>query len=183
MSQGLATRTKRPPRVKLVGTILALVQLESGRQIQARIHQLSVTGGLLYLEDPLNEAIKVELAFHIGSSTVRAKAVMLFPMWATQGYLQPFEFVDLAEEDKQKLAADLQTFLEQAASAQAARPAPLEAPPTEIQAPEPEEDVYTSIEAADTSTPVEVVQGDPEAGSSSGLDTEMAGDALPPSAE
>ena len=150
MSQGLATRTKRPPRVKLVGTILALVQLESGRQIQARVHQLSVTGGLLYLEDPLNEAIKVELAFHIGSSTVRSRAVMLFPMWATQGYLQPFEFIDLAEEDKLKLAADLQTFLEQAASAQTAKAvAPLEVSLTEIQTTEPEKDVYTSIEADD----------------------------------
>jgi len=36
---------------------------------------------------------------------------MLFPMWATQGCLQPFEFADLREEDRQKLESDLQHFL------------------------------------------------------------------------
>jgi hypothetical protein len=36
---------------------------------------------------------------------------MLFPMWATQGCLQPFEFADLGEEDRQKLEADLHQLL------------------------------------------------------------------------
>jgi hypothetical protein len=103
---------RRAPRVKLAGTVLALVRLESGRHVRAKLHQLSITGGLLLLENPLDEAIKVEVIFHVGSCTVRSKAAMLFPMWATQGCLQPFEFTELGEENRRKLETDLQKLLE-----------------------------------------------------------------------
>ena len=102
---------RRAPRIKLAGTILALLRLENGRQIRARLHQLSFTGGLLQLDKPLDEGIKVEVMFHVGGSTIRNKAAMLFPMWATQGCLQPFEFTDLGKEDRAKLAAHLQKLL------------------------------------------------------------------------
>lgn len=104
--------TPRAPRVKLAGTVLSLVRLENGRQTRGKLHQLSVTGGLLHLEQPLDEGIKVELIFHVGESTVRSKARMLFPMWATQGCLQPFEFSDLDEEDRCNLGVDLQRLLD-----------------------------------------------------------------------
>ena len=68
------------------------------------------------LENPLDEGIKVEVMFHVGSCTVRSNAVMLFPMWATQGCIQPFEFSDLADDDRSKLEADLQKYLDQAAN-------------------------------------------------------------------
>ncbi len=106
-----ANDERRAPRVKLAGTILALVRLENGRQIRARLHQLSFTGGLLHLDAPLDEGIKAEVMFHVGGSTIRSKAAMLFPMWATQGCLQPFEFTDLGEDDRLKLKADLERFL------------------------------------------------------------------------
>jgi hypothetical protein len=106
-----ANDERRAPRVKLAGTILALVRLENGRQIRARLHQLSFTGGLLHLDAPLDEGIKAEVMFHIGGSTIRSKAAMLFPMWATQGCLQPFEFADLGEDDRLKLKAALERFL------------------------------------------------------------------------
>jgi hypothetical protein len=67
------------------------------------------------LETPLDEGIKVEVIFHVGSSTVRSKARMLFPMWATQGYLQPFEFDELDEEDRCNLGVDLQRLLDSSA--------------------------------------------------------------------
>jgi hypothetical protein len=103
--------TTRAPRVKLAGTVLVLLLLENGRQLRGRLHQLSVTGGQLHLDQPLDEGIKVELVFHVGKSTVRSKARMLFPMWATQGCLQPFRFDDLSEQDSGKLQADLQQLL------------------------------------------------------------------------
>lgn len=109
--------TPRAPRVKLAGTVLSLVRLENGRQTRGKLHQLSITGGLLHLETPLDEGIKVEVIFHVGSSTVRCKATMLFPMWATQGYLQPFEFSDLGEEERSNLQADLQQLLDCSAAA------------------------------------------------------------------
>src|SRR5207342_1735841 len=105
-----ADDVRRAPRVKLAGTVLALVQLENGRQIRARLHQLSFTGALLHLEAPLDEGIKAEVMFHVGGS-IRSQAAMLFPMWATQGCLQPFEFTGLSEEDRQKLETDLQRLL------------------------------------------------------------------------
>ena len=105
---------RRAPRVKLSGTVLALVCLENGRQVYAKLHQLSVSGGLLHLEKPLDEGIKVQVIFQVASSTVRSKAKMLFPMWATQGCLQPFEFRDLDKEDRSKLQDNLQKLLGQA---------------------------------------------------------------------
>jgi hypothetical protein len=104
-------KARRAPRVKLAGTVLALLRLDNGREVRARLHQLSFTGGLLHMEKPLDEGIKVDVMFHVGHSTIRSKAAMLFPMWATQGCLQPFEFANLGEEDRQKLESDLEKFL------------------------------------------------------------------------
>lgn len=122
MSQYISTDSgRRAPRVKLAGAILALIQLENGRQVRGRVHQLSVTGGLLHLDDPLDEGIKVEVMFHVGNCTVRSKAAMLFPMWATQGCLQPFEFTDLAAENRRVLESDLRSYLGQSLDASAKR--------------------------------------------------------------
>jgi hypothetical protein len=107
---------KRAPRVKLGGTVLAIIRLENGKQVRSRLHQLSTSGGVLQLENPLDEKIKVEVIFHVGSSTVRSQAVTLFPMWATKGCLQPFGFCDLPEKDRVSLQADLQQFLDQTSS-------------------------------------------------------------------
>jgi len=101
----------RAPRVKLGGTVLFLARLENGRQLRGKLHQLSTTGGLLQLEKPLDEGIKVEVIFHVGDSTVRSKARVLFPMWATQGYLQPFEFDELGESERSSLQANLEKLL------------------------------------------------------------------------
>ena len=54
---------------------------------------------------------KAEVMFHVGGSTIRSKVAVLFPMWATQGCLQPFEFADLGEDDRLKLKADLEKLL------------------------------------------------------------------------
>jgi hypothetical protein len=98
---------QRSSRVKLGGSILALVLLENGRQIRARLSQLSANGGLLSFERPLDEGIKVTVLFHLGSTTIRSRAEMLFPMWATKGCLQPFRFRDLDEEHRKLLAGEL----------------------------------------------------------------------------
>ena len=106
----------RAPRVKLGGTVLFLARLENGRQLRGKLHQLSTTGGLLQLEKPLDEGIKVEVIFHVGNSTVRSKAKLLFPMWATQGYLQPFEFDELNEPERSQLQNNLQKLLKSSAA-------------------------------------------------------------------
>jgi len=104
-------RDKRGPRVKLGGSVLALLQLQNRRQIRTRLNQLSSNGGLLQLEKPLDEGIVVEVLFHVGSTTVRSHAEMLFPMWATKGCLQPFRFKDLDEGIRVSLEEDLNALL------------------------------------------------------------------------
>ncbi len=118
MSSAASTQKKGPrgSRVKLGGSILALVLLENGRQLRGRMNQLSVNGGLLSLEHPLDEGIAVTVVFHLGSTSIRCRARMLFPMWATQGCLQPFRFVELPEADHANLNRELESLVRAGAS-------------------------------------------------------------------
>lgn len=104
-------RQRRGARVKLGGAILALLQLQNRRQVRTRLNQLSANGGLLQLERPLDEGIQVEVLFHVGSTTVRSQAEMLFPMWATKGCLQPFRFKDLEDATREALEQELKLLL------------------------------------------------------------------------
>jgi hypothetical protein len=107
-SEGKAQRGKR---VRLAGSVLAVVLLENGRQIRARLNQLSINGGLLSLENPLDESIRVTVVFHLGMTSIRNQVRMLFPMWATQGCLQPFRFLDLSEESRDLLSRELEALV------------------------------------------------------------------------
>jgi hypothetical protein len=102
---------ERPFRVKLRGSVLVLVRLPNKRSVRAAIHQLSTSGGVIHFEKPLDEKLEVELIFHIQQATIRGKAQMLFPMWATQGWMQPFRFVNLADESRDLLDASLKLFM------------------------------------------------------------------------
>ena len=101
----------RPFRVKLRGSVLVLVRLPNRRDVRAAFHQLSTTGGVIHFEKPLDEKLEVQLIFHIGETTIRGKAQMLFPMWATQGWMQPFRFVDLDDASRESLDANLKSFI------------------------------------------------------------------------
>src|SRR6516165_9225566 len=105
------TPTERPFRVKLRGSVLVLVRLPNKRALRAAIHQLSTSGGVIHLEKPLDEKLEVELIFHLEKATIRSKAQMLFPMWATQGWMQPFRFVELSDANRDTLDEKLKTFI------------------------------------------------------------------------
>jgi hypothetical protein len=109
----------RPFRVKLRGSVLALVRLPNRRSIRASFQVLSTTGGIIHLEKPLDEKLEVEFIFHIQRSTIRCHAQMLFPMWATQGWMQPFRFLDLSDDSRQSLDAALKCYMGQNGSASA----------------------------------------------------------------
>ena len=111
-----ANFTPRPSRVKLRGSILALIRLPNRREVRAKVNMISVTGGLLNLEKPLDEKLQIELIFHLGEATIREKAQILFPMWATQGWIQPFRFIDLPEDNKKTLESNLQAFVKRTQS-------------------------------------------------------------------
>jgi hypothetical protein len=66
---------------------------------------------VVHLEKPLDEKIEVNLIFHIQGETIREKAQMLFPMWATQGWMQPFRFVDLSDASRETLDAHLKSII------------------------------------------------------------------------
>ena len=88
------------------------MRLPNRREVRGKLHQLSTTGGLMHVEKPLDEKLKVELIFHLGKTTIREQAEMMFPMWATQGWLQPFRFVDLPETSKNALETTLLSFVQ-----------------------------------------------------------------------
>lgn len=108
-------KAERPFRVKLRGSVLALVRLPNKRSVRAAIHQLSTSGGVIHLEKPLDEKLEVEFIFHISKKTIHSKVQMLFPMWATQGWMQPFRFVNLPDASREILDASLKLFLGEAA--------------------------------------------------------------------
>lgn len=111
----------RPFRVKLRGSVLALVRLPNRRSVRAAFHQLSTSGGVIHLEKPLDEKLEVELIFHLRAATIRSKAQLLFPMWATQGWMQPFRFVNLSDASREILDANLKSFLGEEPKGTAAR--------------------------------------------------------------
>jgi hypothetical protein len=106
-----AQKPARPFRVKLRGSVLVLMRLPNKRDVRAAFHQLSITGGVIHLEKPLDEKVYVEMVFHIRETTIRSKAQMLFPMWATQGWMQPFRFVELSDATRESLDLGLKSFL------------------------------------------------------------------------
>jgi len=63
------------------------------------------------LKKPLDEKLQVEFVFHLGETTIREKAEMMFPMWATQGWLQPFRFVGITEANQRILETNLRALM------------------------------------------------------------------------
>jgi len=107
-------RKLRAPRVNLRGTASATIKLENGRELWAKALRISITGGLLELATYLDEGVTVSMTLHLVTRTVRGKAATLFPMCATQGYLQPFRFTDLREEECRALETEIRELLQQA---------------------------------------------------------------------
>jgi hypothetical protein len=105
------SETPRPLRVKVAGSILTLLRLPNQRTLRSKLHQISVSGGLLNVDQPLDEKLRVELMFQVQDATVRETVEMMFPMWATQGWLQPFRFIDMAEGTRNALASNLQALV------------------------------------------------------------------------
>ncbi len=105
----------RPFRVKLRGSVRVVLRLPNQELVNAAFHVLSTTGGVIHVERPLGEKLEVELIFHIREAAMHCKALTLFPMWATQGWMQPFRFADLSDASRATLDAGLKWFLEEAA--------------------------------------------------------------------
>ena len=100
-------RPIRAPRVSLRGNVAVTVQLENRRQVIARLHQLSLTGGLLELTPYIDERSKIFMAFQLGARVLQAKAELLFPTRGGIGYTQPFRFLGFTAGGRQTLEIQL----------------------------------------------------------------------------
>jgi hypothetical protein len=103
----------RAPRVALRGAVPAAIQLENGRQFTARLHHLSVTGGLLELATYIDERSGIAMAFTFGTANVHAHAELLFPMRGGLGYMQPFRFTGFGAGVRQTLEIEITKMLRQ----------------------------------------------------------------------
>jgi hypothetical protein len=96
-----------------------VIRLENGRQLPATLRQLSITGGLLDLGVYLEERAWVDLTIYLSSGGVRATAEMMFPMRSGVGYLQPFRFTSLGEEELHALDREVTSLLQQSVTSTA----------------------------------------------------------------
>ena len=103
----------RAPRVPLRGTVSATIHLENQRVLIAKLHQLSMTGGLLEVAAYIDERSRIALAFQLGAGPLLAKAELLFPMRGGMGYLQPFRFTAFGAGVRQTLEVEIATLLKQ----------------------------------------------------------------------
>ena len=110
---------RRAPRANLRGSIAAVVRLENGRQLPAKLQMLSITGGLLDLAAYLEERTWVDVTIYLSSGPVRATAEMMFPMLGAVSYLQPFRFTSLGSEQLHSVDQEVNTTLQRAAAAKA----------------------------------------------------------------
>jgi hypothetical protein len=90
-----------------------VIRLENGRQLAAKLQQLSITGGLLDFPSYLEERAWVDLTLYLSSGAVRATAEMMFPMRGGVGYLQPFRFTSLGEEELHAIDREVTGLLKQ----------------------------------------------------------------------
>lgn len=104
---------RRAPRANVRGEISAVIRLENRRQVTAKLQRLSITGGLLDLGAYLEERTWVDLTIYLSSGIVRGTAEMMFPMTAAPGYLQPFRFIRLGEEELHAIDREVTALIKQ----------------------------------------------------------------------
>jgi len=97
--------------VPLRGSVSATLLLENRRQLTARLHTLSVTGGLLEVSTYIDERSKTAIGFQIGGGFIQAHAEMLFPMRINNGYMQPFRFASFAAGARLTLEREIDLML------------------------------------------------------------------------
>ena len=112
MDDSSEAQVDRAARVKLGGAVRVSLLLKGPRCVRAKLHELSVSGGLLHLRQALQEGERLEMSFHLPLDIVRASGETLRAMWATRGCLQAFRFTRLEERDREKLHLAVQAMLQ-----------------------------------------------------------------------
>ena len=103
----------RAARIQLGDLAPVLVKLEDGQRAKARLHTLSLNGGLLQLAKALEEGDLVEVAFQTTSGPVHGMAEMLHPRQiSANSILQAFRFVALDDADHSTLTFTVNSTVE-----------------------------------------------------------------------
>jgi hypothetical protein len=105
--------SRRASRVQLGDSVLAAIRLEDGRRTKAKLHSISVTGGLLCLQQSLGAGDFVEVAFQTQAGPVHGMAEILSPTKKfADSVLQPFRFVAIEDDDHRRLRSSLDHVVE-----------------------------------------------------------------------
>jgi hypothetical protein len=101
----------RQRRLKVGGSVVVAIRSEGAEVIRAKLHELSTTGGLLFLSKAFEQGDFVEVAFPTSKGTVHGMAELLAAKCeSTSGCLQPFRFVALDDEDHTRLRMALESL-------------------------------------------------------------------------
>jgi hypothetical protein len=101
---------KRAPRIKFKESVPVAIRFEGAQSIEGKLHDLSVTGGLLILSKPLEDGGFVEVQFLTRNGLVHGMAEILSTRTQSTSYcLQPFRFIALDDEDHNRLRAALKS--------------------------------------------------------------------------
>jgi len=104
---------QRATRIRVGGSISAIVMKADGQRARAKLQSVSITGGMLQLGRALDEGDFVEVAFQTQSGPVHGMAEMLHPARTSPtGALQPFRFIALDDTDHKNLSYAVDTTAE-----------------------------------------------------------------------
>jgi hypothetical protein len=98
----------RSPRVSLHRPIPVDFRLESG-MIRGDLHVVSATGGRARTSKPLGAGSVVELCMGTKDGPIRGIAEMLKARQMIHGWVQPFRFLALADDDFDRLRRVIQS--------------------------------------------------------------------------
>jgi hypothetical protein len=90
----------RMPRAQLHGKTPAVLRFANGQRASAKLHVVSLTGGLLSVSQSVVQGSQVKVMFLTEGGTVLGAAEMLRPVTDA---MQPFRFVGLAAADQRRL--------------------------------------------------------------------------------
>lgn len=105
----------RSPRIRLPDITPVILRFPDGHRLPVDLAVVSLTGGLLRVERPVDYGARVRLMFLTHSGPVLGAAEMLRAVSWTE---QPFRFLSLAGPDHHRLEATIQSSFPPANSAQ-----------------------------------------------------------------
>ena len=101
---------RQAPRTSFADATHAVIRRRDGGRVLGTLQVISLTGGLLGVEKPLDQGSEVKMMFLTTKGSVFGAAEMLPPVSWIQ---QPFKFVKLYNDDRRRLQSAIQVSLDQ----------------------------------------------------------------------